>query len=111
MNVVIYTNNFEPITVADIDYAFLDNVERYGVGQLLVLDPDLQAETRICRLEARQLTWWDSSVRTVFTTPDEETAMLLRCDWLPGQRAATNQYIKRIKSLTNALIKARRNDK
>lgn len=109
MNVVIYTSNFEPITVADIDHEFLETVERYGVGRLLVIDPDDQsAAPAVCVIESRQLTWWDSSVRQVFTTPDEETALLLRCDWLPGQRAAHNHYIHRIKNLTNALIKSRR---
>ena len=45
------------------------------------------------------------SLKTILVTPHEELALVLRPEWLPGQRQAVNHYKKRIHFLTEQLIK------
>lgn len=117
MNVVLYTKDFEPITVIDLPLWLLDEMEKRGGARLAIQeplnpnainDPSIAFTPKICTLYAEKLRWKDGSMKTIVMTPDEELAMLLKPDWLPGQRGTFNQYRDRVKSLTNMLIQVMR---
>lgn len=118
MNVVVYTKDFEPITVIDLPLWLLDSMEKQGGARLAIQEPlsmDTFKETapivhtpKVCTLYAKKMQWFDGSTKTIVITPDEELAMVLKPDWLPGQRGTVNQYKDRVKFLTHKLIEVMR---
>lgn len=119
MNVVLYTEDFEPITVLDLPVWLLEQLERQGSVRVAVLRPvQLTPGTNIpvgslegpqaVTIYCERLRWRDGTIKPVLVTYDEELAMTLRPDWLPGQRAAVQGYQKAIRHLTENLIKAMR---
>lgn len=117
MNVVLYTEDFEPITVLDLPTWLLEQMERVGHARVAVMRPpswttnevpvpELALET--VTIYCERLRWKDGTVKPVLVTSDETLAMLLRPEWLPGQRQAINGYKEAIRTLTDNLIKAMR---
>lgn len=121
MNVVLYTNDFEPITVLDLPMWLLDQLERQGAIRVAVQDsvrvniakeswsepwmvPNLKTVTIYCE----RLRWRDGTTKPVLITPDEELALTLRPEWLPGQRQRVQSYEKAIRTLTETLVRAMR---
>ena len=107
MNVIIYSTDFEPITVADIPKYVLDKAERQG-GVKLSLGPledehGNPANPPICTLVLCKLRWFNGEEKVVLVTKDEEAALLLKPDWLPGQRSIYNLLYTHIKRLTKQL--------
>ena len=114
MNVIIYTTDFEPITAIDLPRAILDKVEQNG-GVKLALGPEKDdagnpANPPICTLIMCKIRWFNGEEKVVLLTKDEENALLLKPDWLPGQRGLYNLLYNQIKSLTKRLINLTRND-
>ena len=101
MNTVIYTQDFEPITVIDLPLWLLDEMERCGGAKLSVGGSSV--EPQLCVLEAKVITWADGSQKPIVVTEDEEIALLLKPDWLPGQRATYNYLYDFIKTLAKKL--------
>ena len=109
MNVVLYTKDFEPITVLDLPLWLIEEMEKRGGVKLAVqepltletlnADPSIMHQPKVCTLK-----WMDGTQKSIVITPDEELALILKPDWLPGQRAVHNQYVKRVKWLTDRLI-------
>jgi hypothetical protein len=118
MNVVIYTEDFEPITVIDLPVWLLEQMERVGAVRVAVLQPPkITAETesmsdyeppQTVTIYCERLRWKDGTTKPVLITYDEELAMSLRPEWLPGQRQAVNSYKQVIRGLTDQLVKAMR---
>lgn len=117
MNVVLYTKDFEPITVIDLPLWLMEQMEKQGGVRLAVQeplnpttlnDPSMFVPPKTCTLFCKKMRWFDGSVKTIIITPDEELAMILKPDWLPGQRAVHNQYVDRVRWLTNKLIEVMR---
>lgn len=121
MNVVLYTTDFEPITVLDLPIWLLDQLERVGAVRVAVQSPikvniadtswsqpwnidDFKTVTIYCE----KLRWRDNTVKPILITPDEELAMLLKPEWLPGQRSTINGMKQTVRLLTDQLIKAMR---
>lgn len=122
MNVVLYTRDFEPITVLDLPLWLLDQLERQGHVRVAVLRPlsphsvkeptsvpvgsvdGMQTVTITCE----KLRWRDGSTKTILVTQDEELALVLRPEWLPGQVATVKGQLSAIKALQQALITAMR---
>lgn len=122
MNVVLYTKDFEPITVLDLPVWLLDQLERQGVIRVAVQDPvrvnlakdeywsepwmvpNLKTVTIYCE----RLRWHDGKTKPVLITPDEELALTLKPEWLPGQRQRVQSYEKAIRTLTETLVRAMR---
>ena len=120
MNVVLYTEDFEPITVLDLPLWLLEKLEKQGQVQVQVQDPvdvrnlalsepvnKLKAP-RVVTIRCEKLHWKGKFVKSVLITPNEELALILRPDWLPGQRAAVNDYKATISFLANKLTEALR---
>lgn len=119
MNVVLYTQDFEPITILDLPTWLLEQLERQGSVRVAVLKPlQISADTKVAvgslegpevvTIYCERLRWRDGTVKPVLITYDEELAMTLRPEWLPGQRAAVQGYQKAIRQLTTNLIRAMR---
>lgn len=117
MNVVLYTADFEPITVLDLPVWLLEQLERQGAVRVAALKPptlenmlngpDFEPpETVTIRCE--KLRWRDGTLKPILVTDDDELALSLRPEWLPGQRQAVQAYRQTIRTLTEQLVKAMR---
>lgn len=120
MNVVLYTNDFEPITVLDLPIWLLEQMERVGYVRVAVQEPlkdvlvngppadPITWQPKIVNIRCEKLRWKDGTSKPILITPDEELALMLKPEWLPGQRAAINSYKGTIRFLTDQLVKAMR---
>lgn len=113
MNIVLYTNDFEPITVVDLPMWLLETLETRGSVRVAVLEPTVPenpdtetAGVSIVTIYLEKLLWRDGSKKSVLVTDDEELAMVLNPDWLPGQRYIIQSYEADIQKLKDALINA-----
>ena len=105
MNTVIYSKDFEPITVIDLPLEVLESAERTG-GLVLALKNANEPATeqrKYVTLECLKLKWWDATVKAVLVTEDEELAMLLKPEWLVGQKAVIGAYQRTLQVLTTKL--------
>jgi hypothetical protein len=102
VRVVIYTRDFEPITVISVSNGELDYVERIGRVRLPVYErltlakldiPDLMVrEARIVTLHAERVRFRVGGKPVTFlVTEDEESALLLEAAFLPGQLGAVQE--------------------
>jgi hypothetical protein len=119
MNVVLYTTDLEPITILDLPVWLLEQLERQGAVRIAVLKPprwssDNESTTfdmpETVTVYCEKLRWRDNTTKIILVTPDEELALTLKPEWLPGQRAAVQSYKAYIRHLTEQLVKAMRKD-
>jgi len=108
MNTIIYSNDFEPITVVDLPIDILESAERNG-GIMLVLKKS-DTENSLVRVECKKIVWEDGSLKPVLITKDEELTMLLKPSWLVGQNTVVKAYQRTLKILTDKLKKFRAED-
>jgi hypothetical protein len=120
MNVVLYTQDFEAITVLDLPQWLLEQLERQGAVRVAVMRPvqfaQLDNSIPVGSVEGPQtvtiycekLRWRDGSLKTILVTHDEELALTLRPCWLPGQVSTVQSYRKAIRHLTEQLVKVMR---
>ncbi len=118
MNIVLYTPELEPITILDLPVWLLDQLEKQGAVRIAVLEPPsfVNKQTpvpdthniRTVTVFCEKLRWHNNQTKTILITPDDELALTLKPEWLPGQRAAINGYKAAISHLTDQLIKAMR---
>jgi hypothetical protein len=118
MNVVLYTIDLEPITILDLPMWLLEQMEKQGAVRVAVVKPPtwINAQTPVAEtpgmetvtIYCERLHWRDGSIKRILVTPDEELALALKPEWLPGQRAAVQSYQNAIRHLTEQLIKAMR---
>jgi len=120
MNVVLYTNDFEPITVLDLPVWLLEQMEKVGYVRVAVQEPltnvlakapeDLGQflQPKVVTIRCEKLRWRDGTLKPILITPDEELALMLKPEWLPGQRAAVNSYKNTVRFLTDQLVKVMR---
>lgn len=119
MNIVLYTQDFEPITVIDLPLWLLEKVDTDGYVKVAVpkrLDikniaesaasgSSLQELYDTITIIGTRLYWRDNTPRTIYTTTakDEELALVLKPNWLPGQRMQINNYQEAITFLATQL--------
>lgn len=122
MNIVLHTEDFEPITIIDLPMWLLDQVEREGTVRVAVMRPvtiDFIQKVAVgtvngpesVTIKARKLRWLNGEVKTIYTTKDEELALILKPDWLPGQRTQIHAYQNTINNLGSLLVKELRKNK
>ena len=116
MNVVIYTRGLEPITIIDLPMWAIEMGEKRQVVRVEITDEiptlpsvryDIPLESyrfRSVALEFHKMRFFDAESHLI-TTRDEEFALLLKPSWLPGQRGAINTYEKRIRNLSEVLLR------
>lgn len=116
MNVVIYTDDLEPITIIDlpIDFCRMGYERRFvrvavpmPISVMLETDP-LPLEDHIVTLKFDKLKKRNKQGQVIeswiITTDDEVLALKLKPAWLPGQRSEINDYERTIESLSSALF-------
>lgn len=114
MNIVLYTRDFEPITVVDLPMWLLDAIERDGAVQVAVkrpITPDFVEKVAVGTVEGPEcvtirlgrLTWIDGSTKPIYITYDEELALTLKPEWLPGQRLQVQNFQSAIEWLSGHL--------
>ena len=94
MQAVLYTSQLEPITVVNIPIPLWNRLSRGETVVIAVYEPlsfaNMQSDSvpvhRHVSIFAEQLKRREHETLMLFTE-DEESAMLLRSEFLPGQRA------------------------
>ena len=116
MIVILYTEDFEPIIPIDLPLWLLDRLEQEGAVRVAVNRPkgftdihipvgNLDCETPTVRIRYEKLRWKDGTLKTLLVTPDEELALTLNPEWLPGQRAPIQTYMGAMRKMHEELIK------
>lgn len=117
MIVMLYTEDFEPIVPIDLPLWLLDRLEQEGAVRVAVSKPRGFKGERIpvgtvgnedmetVRISYEKLRWRDGSLKTILVTPDEELALTLTPEWLPGQRAPIQMYLQTMRKMHSELIK------
>jgi hypothetical protein len=118
MNVVLYTDDFEPITVIDLPLWLLEQLERQGQVRVAVLRPQQYTPDNIpvgsvegpdvVTIYCERLCWKDGTTKPILVTYDEELALALRPTWIPGQTQVIQSYQIALRHLHEQLIKAMR---
>jgi hypothetical protein len=120
MNVVLYTQDFEAITVLDLPVWLLEQLEKRGSVRVAVLRPVQFAPVNtsvpvgsvegpeVVTIYCEKLRWRDGTLKTILITHDEELALALRPHWLPGQVSTVQSYQKAIRHLTDQLVRVMR---
>ena len=111
MNIVLYTNDFEPITVLDLPMWLLKQLETRGSVRIAVLEPtdtdsSAEPEIAIVTVYTEKLQLKDGTEKVFLVTDDEELALVLNPDWLPGQLYVIQSYESAIQSLKESLARA-----
>ena len=107
MNVVLYTNDFEPITVVDLPRWLLDTCEQRGFVKISVPQPT-KSEPDMLVVKSKKIAWFDGSVKSFLTVDDEVVALALRPGWLPGQTQVVQMTERLIRKLHGKVIELMR---
>jgi hypothetical protein len=107
MNVVLYTVDFEPITVVDLPRWLLDKCEERGFVKISVPQPG-KPEPDMLIIRCKRIAWFDGSVKVFLTTEDEVLALGLRPGWLPGQTQVVQSTERLIHKLHNKVVELMR---
>jgi hypothetical protein len=116
MNVILYTTDFEPITVVDLPMWMLEHLDRYGGCKVAIKRPitqDFVEKVAVGTVEGPEcvtirqarLKWNDGTTKTILVTEDDVLALTLKPEWLPGQRLQVQNYGAAIDFLGRALKK------
>lgn len=109
MNVVIYTQELEPITVIDLPLWLLDDIEKYGRVRIATgIKGEDSSKQGTVDVYCTKVKWLDGTLKPILVTPDEEMFLKAQPSWLPGQHSVVSGYKKAVKDLTQKLIKAMR---
>jgi hypothetical protein len=117
MIVILYTEDFEPIIPIDLPLWLLDRLEQEGAvrvavnklkgfkGEKIPVGIVGNEDTPTVRIRYEKLRWHDDTLKTILVTPDEELALTLIPEWLPGQRAPIQLYLNTVRKMHEELIK------
>lgn len=107
MNVIIYTPDFEPITVIDLPKSVLDKTEERGYVKIAVKRPgqDMLVGTEpVITVYCKRMLWEDGTVKPILITSDEVLTLTLDPAWLPGQTATVQNSKRLLTKLHNKVI-------
>lgn len=117
MIVILYTEDFEPIVPIDLPLWLLERLEQEGAVRVAVNKPRGFKGEKIpvgtvgnedmptVRIRYEKMRWHDGTLKIILVTEDEELALTLTPEWLPGQRAPILQYIGVMRKMHSELIK------
>jgi hypothetical protein len=114
VNVILYSTDFEPITVVDLPMWMLEHVEKYGGCKVAIKRPvtaDFIEKVAVGTVEGPEcvtirqarLRWADGTIKTILVTEDDVLALTLKPEWLPGQRLQVQNMEAAINFLGKAL--------
>jgi hypothetical protein len=116
MIVVLYTRDLEPITAIDLPMDILEAAERDGIVGLALKQPIDKEGTltlpkqKIIRVECLKIKWLNGELKSILITDNEEEALLLKPEWLVGQRAVIKAYQRTLEILTDKIKKTKFDD-
>lgn len=99
MRTVLYANDMEPITVLELSAFTQKYLIEQGLVHIAVMEPPryqaipdfpLNLQMRSVTIRAEKFIRRGENHMLLFTN-DEESALLLKCAFLPGQQAELNQ--------------------
>lgn len=106
MRAVIYSKDMEPITILELPLQMLEHLERYRHLNLPVYnnpddEPPLLQDNQpeYLQIFCEKIVWPDGTTKPILLTNDDELALSLKPDWLPGQQQAVNWYKGAIRHL------------
>ncbi len=112
MKIVLYTTEFEPITVLDLPIKLIELLEEHGGVRVPVAQPSkLEGPTPLDQIPSSidlfctKIMWHDGSLHNVLIAKDDATALSLTPTWLPGQLKTIQAYNNLIKNLIEKLQK------
>jgi hypothetical protein len=122
MIVLLYTADFEPIIPIDLPLWLLERLEQEGQVRVAVSRPtqfvdekipigNLDSDIPAVRIRCEKLRWKDGTIKTILVTEDEELALTLSPEWLPGQRAPIQMYLGAMRKIHQELIRQIRKNK
>ena len=87
MIVVLYTQDLEPITCVDLPVEVQEEIERVGIGKIPVLaKPGLDISTaKMLYIRPIKILGLNFATHVFFVTQEEELALSISPQWLPGQ--------------------------
>lgn len=116
MNIVLYTRDFEAITIIDVPMWAIDRMgtrdriripiqsapPNYSVDHSSpVVWQFMYAEIYMERMK-----WIDGSMKNIFITDSDELALLLKPAWLPGQQGEINKMVKTQQMLLETILRS-----
>lgn len=104
MQVVIYSLQFEPITVLEMPIDLYKQIKEKGKGILKVATNDPKNPFTACRIILVRYRWINNEEIDIFTTLDEEVALAIEPSWLPGHRSTINFTIKNVRKMKDRII-------
>ena len=111
MNIIIYTKDFEPITVLDLPLEIIESAERNGViGIELKPPPGSSLGSRLIKVECFKIRWFDNTLKPILVSEDEIDILMLKPEWLVGQKALVGAYQRRLTILTDKIKKTKSDD-
>ena len=112
MDVIIYTEDFEPITVISLT-VMPQKIRRYMGGRFYVAVPEpirsdypadfLKTSYKKLGLRVEPMRWLRGEEKFILVAEDEVLALQLRPSWLPGQRGDINAYRHTITQLARLI--------
>jgi len=116
MNVILYTIDFEPLTVLELPIDVLEKMEVEGALKIIVAKPPKTMSEgtltfpmpETITIYCQKMRWLDSSIKTILFTEDEELALAIKPSWLPGQVWNVQHYKSTIKHLNEQIIRVMR---
>ena len=119
MRAVVYSADFEPITVVDLPCTSeqiarllggritLAVHERQDIRKFMSVPHEMVTMTyRTVTLTMESMRWRDGSRKWIFVADCDENALLMRSAWLPGQQGAINDYEKDRKLLAELMLQS-----
>jgi hypothetical protein len=115
MNIVLYTPDLEPITVIDLPLSLLKEAENSNGVKLHIKRPfsiefiekianNKFEDTEYITIKAKKIiSFPEDTSNIVYITNDEELALTLMPEWLPGQRLRIQNYQGTIRWLISQL--------
>ena len=114
--VVLYTQDFEPITVVALPHWAMERLSKWrapirvpvpvDVAAMRWISPDsADIELKTIMIYPHRLNWYGREM-VVLVTHDEVDALRMPLEPLPGQRAGMQNYERTVKALTDMLIDA-----
>lgn len=98
MKAVLYTTDFEPITVLNLNKFATEQIHKVGMLRIPVMqmptfrdwNDGATVTTKVVNIIGEKFRYRNKSSIMLFTE-DEETALLLKSEFLPGQTAQINE--------------------
>jgi hypothetical protein len=116
LNIVLYTRDFEAITIIDVPMWAIDRMRTRDSIRIPIqsaplnysVDHSIPVELQFMYAEIymERMKWIDGSMKSIFITDSDELALLLKPAWLPGQQGEINKMVKTQQLLLETILRS-----